>query len=103
MKLSNDFDARRLRPRAHGRWRLRVGLLLAVLGMLTGLVSLLLAALSLLHNPLAFTEPAGAATVLLASGTALLGTGLLCWRRCRRRQRGPEALNMAPHLLKKRH
>ena len=103
MKLSDDFDARRLRPRGPGRWRLRLGACIALLGILGGLSCAGLALLSLLYNPLSFAEPTGAAAVLLSAGIPLLLLGILTWRLCRRRLHRTDELSMAPHLLKKHH
>ncbi len=103
MKLSDDFDARRLRPRSPRRWPLCLAACLALMCLLAGLASLFTAAISLWHNPLALAEPTGAAAVLAPAGLALLGLGILGWRQCRRRLRRPDELSMAPHLLKRRH
>lgn len=103
MKLSDDFDARRLRPRNPRRWPLCLAAGLALLCLLAGLGSLFSAAVSLWYNPFALDEPRGAAAVLAPLGLVLLGLGILGWRLCRRRLRRSSELSMAPHLLKKRH
>ncbi|MCF7204112.1 LPXTG cell wall anchor domain-containing protein [Pseudomonas oligotrophica] len=104
MKLSDNFDARRLRPRRPRQpWRRLAQLIAALLG----LAGLLLLGSGLAQ--LAGLAPAGlsgelddASTWFLAFGLALLLAGLLLGRRCRRRSRGPGELSMAPGLLKKR-
>ena len=103
MKLSNQFDARCLRPKGPSRWRARLVKGLALLCMFSGLVALLLAGASLLNNPWPFDEPKLAAGGLFFAGLVLLGTGQLGWRLCRRRQRQQGELSIAPHLLKKHH
>lgn len=105
MKLSDGFDARRLRPRGSSSWRLRLSAAVAtVLAMLGGLLALagvaallgLPAALGPLHD-----APSAAGTFVLI-GLLLLGTGVMLWRLCRRRQRRTSELSMAPHLMKRR-
>ncbi|WP_347901409.1 hypothetical protein [Pseudomonas purpurea] len=104
MKLSDGFDARRLRPKGPSNWRFRFGAacsaLLATLGVLLALAG----AASLLGHPPALGElnasPTGSA-VTLAIGLLLLYAGIGLWRRCRRRSRQSRALNIAPHLMKK--
>ena len=107
MKLSDGFDARRLRSRSPGGWRYPVlsacAALLAAAGvllMLAGAAALLgrLAALGPLNDNL------GAAAGLLLGGVLLLWGGVSGWRRCRRRrrQRYGNELSLSPHLLKKR-
>jgi uncharacterized membrane protein YbhN (UPF0104 family) len=103
MKLSNEFDARCLRPKGPRRWCERLGAGLALLCLLGGLFVLLLAGASLISNPLAFDEPKVAAAILFLGGLLLLGAAKLCWRLCRRRQRKQGELSMAPHLMKKHH
>ncbi|MCE4054082.1 hypothetical protein [Pseudomonas sp. Au-Pse12] len=104
MKISDGFDARRLRPKSPRNWRLRLGAgfsaLLATFGVLLAMAGVA----SLLGRAPALGEinasPAGSA-VILAVGLLLLYVGVRLWRRCRRRMRQPLALNMAPHLMKK--
>ncbi|MGC5701207.1 hypothetical protein J4P02_13480 [Pseudomonas sp. NFXW11] len=104
MKISDGFDARRLRPKSPRNWRLRLGAgfsaVLATLGVLlamAGTASLLGRApmLGELNANLA------ASAIVLLLGLVLLYIGVRLWRRCRRRMRQPLALNMAPHLMKK--
>lgn len=105
MKLSDGFDARRLRPRSAGNWRTRLGAalaaLLATFGILLSMAGI--AALFGQHSVLGpLNESAVAASLFAVIGLALLYVGVMLWRRCRRRARHASALNMAPHLLKKR-
>jgi membrane protein implicated in regulation of membrane protease activity len=105
MKLSDGFDARRLRPRNASNWRSRLGAafatLLATLGVLLCMAGV--AALFGQHSVLGpLNDSAIAAGLFAAFGLILLYFGTMLWRRCRRRSRHSSDLNMAPHLLKKR-
>jgi membrane protein implicated in regulation of membrane protease activity len=103
MKLSDGFDARRLRPRRSGGWCLRLLSLLAIL--LAGLgLALCLGGIALwLGHPTALAAlPGSSPGALLLLGGVALFSGVLAWRLCRRRGRAPSELSMAPHLLKKR-
>lgn len=104
MKLSDGFDARRLRPKGPCRWRWRFGAALGALfagfGVLLGMAG---AAALLGHSsslgPLSATPVNGAG--LLVLGVALLWAGVRAWRACRRRGRQRSDLSLAPHLMKK--
>ncbi|PTS83423.1 hypothetical protein DBR00_12955 [Pseudomonas sp. HMWF032] len=105
MKLSDGFDARRLRPRSAGSWQTRLGAalgaLLATFGILLSMAGV--AALLGQHSVLGpLNESAVAASLFAVIGLALLYVGIMLWRRCRRRARRATELNMAPHLMKKR-
>ncbi|NBA97290.1 hypothetical protein [Pseudomonas sp. R5(2019)] len=104
MKLSDGFDARRLRAKEPSNWRMRLGAgfsaLLATLGVLLAMAG----AASLLGRPPALgelnTSPMGAALILVL-GLVLLWVGIRLWRVCRLRMRRGRELNLAPHLMKK--
>ena len=104
MKISDGFDARRLRPKGPSNWRLRLGVAFAALLALCGLLLALAGGAGLLGHSPALGElnasPGGAA-VLLVSGLLILWLGVWLWRRCRRRMRQPLSLNIASHLMKK--
>ena len=104
MKISDGFDARRLRPKAHRDWGSRLVLIFAALLILCGVLLLLAGAASLIGRPGALGElnasPAGAALVLVF-GLLVSWLGMWMWRRRRRLMRKPFGLNMAPHLMKK--
>ena len=104
MKISDGFDARRLRPKAHRDWGSRLVLIFAALLILCGVLLLLAGAASLIGRPGALGElnasPAGAALVLVV-GLLVSWLGVWMWRRRRRLMRKPFGLNMAPHLMKK--
>ncbi|MEJ3575878.1 hypothetical protein WEU41_16675 [Pseudomonas fragi] len=104
MKISDGFDARRLRPKAHRDWGSRLVLIFAALLILCGVLLLLAGAASLIGRPGALGElnasPAGAALVLVF-GLLVSWLGGWMWRRRRRLMRKPFGLNMAPHLMKK--
>ena len=104
MKISDGFDARRLRPKGQSNWRLRLGAVFAALLALFGLLLSLAGGAALSgHSPALGelnTSPCGAA-VLLVGGLLILWLGVWLWRRCRRRMREPLALNIASHLMKK--
>ncbi|RIA36452.1 hypothetical protein DFO61_0928 [Ectopseudomonas oleovorans] len=105
MKLSDDFDARRLRPRQSGSWRLRLG---AALGALLAAFGILLSMAGIAslagRAPVLGTlgDSNGEAIALLSIGLLLLWLGIVFWRRCRRRLRRPSDLSLSPHLMKKR-
>jgi len=104
MKISEGFDARRLRPKAPRAWGSRLVLMFAALLILCGVLLLLAGAASLIGRPGALGElnasPAGAALVLVF-GLLVSWLGVWMWRRRRRLMRKPFGLNMAPHLMKK--
>ncbi|MFO2464171.1 hypothetical protein OOJ96_09510 [Pseudomonas sp. 15FMM2] len=104
MKISDGFDARRLRPKGQSNWRLRLGACFAALLALFGVLLALAGMIGLFGLSPALGElnasPAGSATLLLI-GLLTLWFGVWLWRRCRRRMREPLALNIASHLMKK--
>jgi hypothetical protein len=104
MKISDGFDARRLRPKGRSNWRLRlatgIAALLAIIGVLLAVAGG--AGLSG-HSPALGelnTSPGGSA-ILLVIGLLVLWFGVWLWRRSRRRMRQPLELNIASHLMKK--
>lgn len=104
MKLSDGFDARRLRPKGQRNWRFRFGAAFAALLATCGVLLAMAGAASLFGRPPALGElnasPLGSA-IILAVGLFLLHLGVWFWRRCRRRARQSRELNMSPHLMKK--
>ncbi|MGE8068600.1 hypothetical protein [Pseudomonas sp. NPDC089569] len=104
MKLSDGFDARRLRPKGQRNWRFRIGATIAALLAMSGVLLAMAGAASLLGRLPALgelnTNRVGAG-VILAIGLFVLYLGVLLWRRCRRRSRQAQGLNMSPHLMKK--
>jgi len=105
MKLSDGFDARRLRPRGASNWRMRLAAILAALFAAFGVLLAMAGAASLLGRAPALgtlNDSTGAAAALLVFGLFLLWTGIAVWRLCRRRLRRSSDLSMAPHLMKKR-
>ena len=106
MKLSNGFDARRLRPREPGTWRLRAAAALAALFATFGILLAMAGTATLLGRPpaLGSLNDSGAdASVLLILGFILFLGGVTGWRKCRRRMRRRRAdLAMSPNLMKKR-
>ncbi|UVE16245.1 hypothetical protein NVV93_11490 [Pseudomonas sp. LS44] len=105
MKLSGGFNARRLRERGPSVWRWRFGTALAALFACLGVLLAMAGAATLLGRPPALgslNATPGAAIALLISGLLLLWIGILGWRKCRRRLRRGNDLNISPHLMKKR-
>ena len=101
MKLSDGFDARRLRPKGQSNWRFRIGAAFAALLAMSGVLLAMAGIASLLgHAPALNTNRAGAA-VILAIGLFVLYLGVWLWRRSRRRSRQSRELAMSPHLMKK--
>ncbi|MGF0241380.1 hypothetical protein ACQR3P_19205 [Rhodococcus sp. IEGM1300] len=104
MKLSDGFDARRLRPKSQSNWRYRFGAAFAALLAMCGVLLAMAGAASLIGHPPALGElnasPLGSA-IILAVGLLVLYIGVWMWRRCRRRSRQSRELNMSPHLMKK--
>jgi len=104
MKLSDGFDARRLRPKGQSNWRFRFGAAIAALLATLGVLLAMAGAASLIGHPPALGDlnasPLGSA-VILVIGLLVLYVGVWLWRRCRRRARQSRELNMSPHLMKK--
>ena len=104
MKLSDGFDARRLRPKSRSNWRYRFGAAIAALLAMGGVLLAMAGAASLFGHAPAMgklnTNRVGAA-VILAIGLFVLYIGVWLWRRCRRRSRQSRELNLSPHLMKK--
>ena len=102
MKISDDFDARRLRGRRPSSWGLRLAMLSgALLLALGGLLSLAMLAIWL-DVGIGLTPPEGSSEIALLAGVAMLASGGLLMRGCRRRLGRADRLDMAPHLLKRR-
>lgn len=104
MKLSDGFDARRLRNREVTDWRWRWVCLGVALLILTGLALATLGGLALLSDLQQLEElhasPAAASSLVLC-GLLVLISGLLIRRRSRRRRFHGSGLSLAPHLLRK--
>ncbi|MBE7926795.1 hypothetical protein [Pseudomonas saudiphocaensis] len=104
MKLTDNFDARRLRPREPRRWRSRFGILLALLLIIFGALLTLAGAASLLgikqFDGMMLEAEMAIASLLL--GLFLLWIGLLIRRGIRRRLYGPSGITLSPRLGKKR-
>ncbi|KII27333.1 MULTISPECIES: hypothetical protein [Pseudomonas] len=104
MKLSDGFDARRLRPKGQSNWRFRIGATIAALLAMSGVLLAMAGAAALFGHVPALGElntNRGGAAVILAIGLFVLYIGVWLWRRCRRRSRQSRELNMSPHLMKK--
>ncbi len=104
MKISDGFDARRLRPKGRSNWGTRIGTAIAVLLTLCGVLLALAGVSSLIAHPQALNElnanPAGA-SVVAAGGLLAFLAGMWLWRRCRRGPRHSNGLSMSAHLMKK--
>ncbi len=104
MKISDGFDARRLRPRAPGNWRTRFGTAISTLLVTLGVLLTMAGASGLIGHPQALGDldatPAGAA-VIAGLGLVVLYLGIGLWRVCRRRQRRAKGLSLSAHLMKK--
>ena len=104
MKLSDGFDARRLRPKGQSNWRFRFGAAISAILATFGVLLAMAGAASLLGHAPALgelnTNRVGSA-VILAIGLFVLYIGVWLWRRCRRRSRQSQELNISPHLMKK--
>ena len=104
MNLTDNFDARRLRPREPRRWRSRFGKLLALLLIIFGALLTLAGAASLLgikqFDGMMLEAEMAIASLLL--GLFLLWIGLFIRRGIRRRLYGPSGISLSPRLGKKR-
>jgi membrane protein implicated in regulation of membrane protease activity len=104
MKISDGFDARRLRPKGRRNWGMRIVTLLAALLAMGGVLLMLAGISGLIGHPKALGDldasPGGAA-VIAAIGLVVLYLGIALWRRCRRRRRQAHGLSMSAHLMKK--
>lgn len=104
MKLSNSFNAKRLRSRQPRNWGARLATCLSALLALAGLLLAMAGIAALLGNYPALVELNGnraGASLLSVTGLVLLWLGLRLWRRCRLRARRGQTLNLSPHLMKK--
>lgn len=105
MKISDGgFNARRLRPRGQGSWRIRWVAGLAMLLATLGVLMVMAGVASLLGHAPALGELTGTslgAAIISVVGLLILYLGVALWRRCRRRLRQGRSLNMSPHLMKK--
>lgn len=105
MKLSDGFDARRLRPRGASSWRGRLGCIFAVLLIAVGAMLIVMGAAALAGSPLlasGLEATIASGLAALIPGVLITWVGLLFWRRCRRGKRGADGLAMSPHLLRRR-
>lgn len=104
MKLTDNFDARRLRPREPRRWRSRFGMFLALLLITLGALLTLAGAAALFgvnqFDSMTLDPEMTIASLLL--GLILFWIGLLIRRRIRRRLYGPSGISLSPRLGKKR-
>ena len=103
MKLSDGFDARRLRPKGQSNWRFRIGATFAALLAMCGVLMTMAGAASLFGQMPALGElntNRGGAAVVLGLGLFVLYIGVWLWRRCRR-QRSAGGLSISSHLMKK--
>ncbi|MHA6193690.1 hypothetical protein ACX3YG_04805 [Pseudomonas wadenswilerensis] len=104
MKISDGFDAKRLRPRPPGAWGSRLAAMFAMLLTTLGVLLAMAGAASLLGRPPALgelNENPVAAGLILAAGLFVLYLGIWIWRRRRLRLRRGRELNLSPHLMKK--
>ena len=76
MKISDGFDARRLRPKGRSNWRTRIGKTIAFVFLVSGVALALTGGSSLIVHPQALGDlnanPAGAAVVAVAGLLVLL-------------------------------
>lgn len=104
MKVSDGFDARRLRPKGSGSWGVRIGSAIAAVLATFGVLLAMAGVSSLIGRPQVLGElnasPLGAALVVFG-GLLVLYIGIWLWRRCRVGRRRKNGLNMSPHLMKK--
>lgn len=104
MKLSDGFDARRLRPSERGSWGRRlivaIAALLAIIGVL--LMAVGTAFLAGYGSSLGALAARDAALTALVLGLALIAIALFLWRWCRRRLRRSSELSLSPGLMKRR-
>jgi len=104
MKISDGFDARRLRSKSPRSWGSRVGAAIAAVMAALGILLAMAGIATLAGHPPPVTgldTSITGAAILGAVGLALLYVGLLLWRRCRRRMRRGRDLDISPHLMKK--
>lgn len=104
MKVSDGFDARRLRSKGPGNWAMRLASAFAALLATFGVLLTMAGVSSLVGRPAALGElnatPLGAAFVV-GGGLLALYFGIWLWRRSRLRMRRRSGLSMSAHLMKK--
>ncbi|MGY2377661.1 hypothetical protein ACW9IB_24455 [Pseudomonas sp. SDO524_S393] len=104
MKISDGFDARRLRPKGPSNWRLRLAAGFAALLAIVGVALAVAGGAGLAGRSPALGElntSPGGSIILLVIGLLVLWLGVWWWRRSRRKMRQPLSLNIASHLMKK--
>ncbi|CAI3789229.1 hypothetical protein AHFPHNDE_02918 [Pseudomonas sp. MM227] len=104
MKSSHGFNARRLRKRAPGGWRYRLGAGLGAVLLTLGLLLAMAGVATLLGHPpqiIGLDTTTSGAAILAGMGLLVLYLGLWLWRRSRRGMRRSRELGLAPHLMKK--
>ncbi len=107
MKLTNGFNARRLRSDSRRNWPWYVGMLCAATLLLSALGAFILSVLVLAGKDSLFgswTIGRDTALAMLPCSLVMGSLGRFGWRRCRRRlQQHPDELTFSPQLLRKRH
>lgn len=104
MKLSDGFDAKRLRPREQRNWGARLATAFSALLAIFGVLLSMAGVAGLLGHAQALGElnsNRASAAVVLGMGVLLLYLGVWFWRRSRLRLRRARGLNLSPHLMKK--
>lgn len=104
MKISDGFDARRLRPKGRRNWGARLVTAFAALLAVFGVLLMMAGVTGLIGHPQTLGDlnaSPGAAAVILVIGVFVLYLGIALWRRCRRRRRQAHGLSMSAHLMKK--
>ncbi|MHC6224621.1 hypothetical protein ACYU03_07545 [Pseudomonas sp. X10] len=104
MKLSDSFDAKRLRPREPRNWGARLAAALSALLATLGVLLAMAGIAGLLGNYEALAEINAnrpVAVTLTVIGLLMLYLGVRFWRRSRIRLRRGRELNLSPHLMKK--
>ncbi|EIK52345.1 hypothetical protein YO5_06071 [Stutzerimonas stutzeri TS44] len=104
MKLSDGFDARRLRPSERKSWGRRLIVVIAVLLAIAGVLLAAAGVASLIGygDALGALAAKDAALTALVLGLLLLGFAILLWRWCQRRLRRSSGLSLSPGLMKRR-
>ncbi len=102
MKLSDGFDARRLRPSERKSWGRRLIVAIAALLAVVGVLLLVAGGASLAGygGSLGALAARDAALTALVLGLVLIAIAMLLWRWCRLRR--SSELSLSPGLMKRR-